>query len=372
MKIRMNIIRWFLAALAVLVFIPISRAQESASPGETRVLLIFDTSSAMKKRLPNEVKAIKQLFALALAERLQNGDTVGVWTFNSDVHTGDYPLQRWQIQNITGSASSIIDYIETQRYSKTTSFDKLNPLINHVVTVSPRVLVVIFCDGDGRFTGTPFDNSVNTAFKEHQKDMRNGKEPFVIALRGEGGQYSGSTISSAEEMNIPHFTPLAPVPPIPAPAPSAPQPPPPVSTVPPLIIIGKSAATNPPPPPPPVQDIIIKGPAPAPAPPANSVHTNSIPESSSSLPETNPIPPVAVTTAPTNAVVPPPEFVSPAPPMTATVSPGAVTVSAEVGKGALFVIAGGILIVAGVPVWLILSRSRRQATSLITESLKKR
>ena len=93
----MNVTRWFLALLAALVFIPVSRAQEPGPPVETRVLIIFDTSSAMKKRVPNEVKAIKQLFALALAERLQTGDSIGVWTFNSDVHTGEYPLQFWQI-----------------------------------------------------------------------------------------------------------------------------------------------------------------------------------------------------------------------------------------------------------------------------------
>jgi hypothetical protein len=368
----MNVlIRWFLALLAALTFIPASRAQSPAAPGETRVLLVFDTSSAMKKRVPNEVKAIKQIFALALAERLQNGDTIGVWTFDADVHTGQFPLLPWQVQNITPTASSVIDFIEQQHYSKTTSFDKLTPLINHVIRISPRVLVIIFCDGDGQLTGTPFDNSVNTAFKEHQSDMRKAREPFVIALRGEYGQYNGSTISSAEEMNIPHFTPPAPSPQFPPPAAMTSQPPPPVSPVPPLIIIGNSAATNPPPPPP-VHDIIIKGPAPAPESPAKSIHTNAIPQASAP-PETNSIPPVAVSAMPINAVVSSPEPPKPALAITPTVSSGAVTVSAEVSKGVLCVIAGGILIVVGVPVWLMLNRSRRHTpTSLITESLKKR
>ncbi len=241
----MNVLtRWFLVLLAAFFFIPVSRAQAPTAP-ETRVLLIFDTSSAMKRRLPNEVKAIKQIFALALAERLQNGDTIGVWTFSTDVQTGQFPLQFWQVQNITSTASTVISFIEAQPYSKTTSFDKLTPLINHVIRISPRVLVIIFCDGDGQFKGTPFDNSVNASFKEHLSDMRKAHEPFVIALLSESGQYSGSTISSAEEMSIPHFAPMAASSQFPSPASSASQPLPPVSTVPPLIIIGNSARTNP-------------------------------------------------------------------------------------------------------------------------------
>lgn len=381
-----------MAALAALVFIPASipalRAQ-SEPREETRVLLVFDTSSAMKKRVPNEVKAIKQLFALALAERLQNGDSIGVWTFDSDVRTGEFPLQLWQVQNITPTASAVINFIEGEHYSKSTSFAKLNPLINHVVQSSPQLLVIIFCDGEGQFTGTPFDNSVNAAFKEHGSDMRKAHEPFVIALRGEGGQYSGSTISSAEEINIPHFAPLSPSPQLappqmPAQAPQAPPPAPAQATPPPLIIVGKSVETNPLPPQP-VPDLIIKGTNHISEPPAGSIQTNTIPQSSV-VPETNPIPPVAVSAAPTNAVVASQQPVSPPPTIgpsqqavapqlaaTPTDSQGAVAAPARVSKGALFVIAGGILLVIGVPVWMILGRSRRNASgSLITESLKKK
>ncbi|HTR42161.1 MAG TPA: hypothetical protein VMH87_11155 [Pseudomonadales bacterium] len=366
---------------------PVLRAQAPVAPGETRVLIIFDTSSAMKKRLPNEVKAIKQLFALALAERLQNGDTIGIWTFDSDVHTGEYPLQYWQVQNITPIASSVISFVQSEHYGKTTSFDKLTPLISHVISTSPRILVIIFCDGDGQFKGTPFDMSVNAAFKEHQNDMRKAREPFVIALQGENGQYNGSTISSAEEMNIPHFSPRGPSPQFPTEGAPVSQAPPPAPAPQPLIIIGHPATNAPPPPP--TQDIIIKGTppvtTPAPAPPAGSVQTNAVPQANSlpesKLPETNSAPPVVVSAPATNtvvssAVVSPPEPPAPTPVPTPAVTPAAppisITMPAETSKAALFVIAGGILIVAGVPLWVILGRSRRQATSLITESLKKR
>ena len=378
--------RLFLTLLAGMISVPDLCAQLPPPVRvETRVLLIFDTSSAMKKRMPAEVKGIKQLFALSLAERLQNGDNLGVWTFNRDVHAGEYPLQVWQVGGITAITSNILDFIETRTYSKSTSFEKLTPLINHVVSISPRVVVIIFCDGDGEFTGTPFDDSVNAAFKQHARDMRKANEPFVIVLRGENGHYTGSTINSAESINVPHFPPGAPSPQFPPSEVTAPQPPPPPpQSPPPLIIIGNSVGTKALPPLPAPSDVIKETPPPHtnPAPPVvspppqSSVQTNAMPVAESPL-ETNPVPPVAIAETPTNAAVP--AMVEPTPPaavppvsITRTDSNGGFTATAELSKGALLAIAGGILLIVVAAIWIIVRSRRHDSASLITESLKKR
>ncbi len=333
---------------------------------EKRVLLIFDTSSAMKKRLPAEVRAIKRLFGLSLAEQLSPGDSIGVWTFDQDVHTGDYPLQHWQVQNITDITSSIIEFLEAQHYSKTTSFDKLVPLINRVAAHSPRLIIVIFCDGEGQMNGTPFDSSVNAILQQHASDMRKAHEPIVVAFRVESGQYTGSTINSAENINLPGFPQQAVPPPAPAPVivpPPAPAPAPPPD----LIIIGTNAGAKAPPPPPP-PSVIIKEPAPAPV-QVNPPKT-SLPPQVSALPKTNAVLAVAVPKQPTNAVVmlavttPPPVQQTPAP---------AATESPSISKRAVLGIGFGVIIFAGVSVYILSWLSRRRGSaSLITESLKKR
>jgi len=384
--------RWLLILLASMFLVPALRAQLPRVPRpETRVLLVFDTSSAMKKRLPAEVKGIKQLFALSLAERLQTGDTIGVWTFDRDVHAGEYPLETWHVQGITEITSNILDYIETRSYSHSTSFNKLTPLIDHVVSISPRVIIVIFCDGEGQFVGTPFDDSVNAAFKQHAKDMRKADEPFVIVLRGEDNHYTGSTINSAESINVPHFPEAGPSPQFPPPDETAPAPPPPpASPAPPLIIVGNSVGTNLPPPPPPPTDIIKEAPHTNAAPPAvspppqSSVQTNTTPMVQT-VQETNPPPPVAIAETPTNVAIPavttPP--ISPAATAPAAVPPVSVTTYPNGGftmemklpssRDIAFAAAAVLLIVAVAATWFIVRRSRRHdSPSLITESLKKR
>jgi hypothetical protein len=361
-----RLIRFCFVLLATIAFIPITRAQTYESPPqpETRVLLVFDTSSGMKKRLPEEIKGIKQLFALALAEQLQNGDSIGVWTFDQDVHAGQLPLQHWQVQGITAIASNVINVVEAQHYSKTTSFAKLTPLIHHVVSVSPRLLIIIFCDGDGQMVGTPYDNSVNAAFVEHHGDMRKAREPFVIALRCEYGQYTGSTISSVESLDIPHFPPMAQSPQFPAPpvAP-APEPTPPPVQAQPLIIIGNAITNSPPPP------------APAPAPPVNTTPAptpapTKLPPQAA-LPVTNVIPPMNTAAAPTNTVAASSEAASPPPAIHLTASSEAVAAPAGFNKGIMLAIAGGAVFVIVILAWTLFRRARRPGDSLITESLKK-
>ena len=124
--------RVLLALLAGIFFIPNLRAQNADQPAGNRVLFVFDTSSAMKKRLTAEEKSIQRLFALTLAEQMQPGDSIGVWTFDQDVRTGQFPLEHWNVHNINSISSNVLYFIENQHYSKTTSFAKLIPLINHI------------------------------------------------------------------------------------------------------------------------------------------------------------------------------------------------------------------------------------------------
>ena len=357
--------RFLLLLLAGMALLPGLRAQMQPPPPK-RVLLIFDTSSDMKKRLPAEVRAIKRLFGLSLVEQLDPGDSIGVWTFNQDVHTGGFPLQRWQAQSITMITSNVIDFVETQHYGKTTRFDKLVPLINRIIASSPRLYVIIFCDGEGQVSGTPFDASLNAIFLQHAADMRKAREPIVIAFRIQGGQYTGSTINSAENINLPSF-PQPPAPP-PAPAPvfvpmPAPAPPPN------LIIIGTNTGAKAPPPPPPPQVIIKETPPPAPV-PANPPKTNSLPQASA-LPETNAVLAVAVPASPVKVVVAP---AAPAtPPIEQTQPPAAAIENSAISKRAVLGMGFVAIIFAGVSVYLLSRLSRRRGSaSLITESLKKR
>ena len=86
--------RFFAALLAGIFLVPQIPAQ-SATPPPGRFLFIFDTSSAMKARLPAMQTALDSLLATSLRGELRAGDSVAVWTFDLDLRTGQFPLQPW-------------------------------------------------------------------------------------------------------------------------------------------------------------------------------------------------------------------------------------------------------------------------------------
>jgi hypothetical protein len=328
------------ALLTGTFFAPALRAQPAKQKVNNRFLLIFDTSSDMRQRLPAVQKALDTLLATSVNGQLQLGDNVGVWTFDQDLHTGQFPLQYWMPENAPMIASNIIRFVSKQHYSKKTGFDALQPLLNQVVQGSERLTVLIFCDGKGEIHGTPYDAGINQIFQQRQSERQKGQLPIVIGLRSQRGQYIGCMVSfPPQPVSLSAFPPLPEATHAP-PVTNAPAPPsPPRSSVPPLIIIGtpptnrvppalKPAPTNPPP------MTVTSTPAPA---VANEVRPPDVVP----LVQTSAVPAQPNITAapltPTKAATPPPE-------------------SSEIGlKGTLAV---GVAFLAGGLVVFMLRRAR--------------
>jgi len=233
-------------------------AQPAADTVNSRFLLIFDTSSAMKPRMAATQYAVERLFLSMMNRQLHALDDIWVWTFNRELRAGELPLQRWVPQNAATIASTITNFVRLQHYSKSTRFDAIIPAVNNLVQNSQRLTVLIFCDGAGQIKGTPYDEAINSLLKQNADTQEKAKAAFIIVLRAQSGQYTGYSVnSSAVGVDFPEFPPL-PAPPqsaapeqINAPAPPAPVPAPaprPVATLPPLVIVGTNVSTNPLPP----------------------------------------------------------------------------------------------------------------------------
>lgn len=209
---------------------------------DNRLLLVFDTSSEMKRRLPAVQKAVDALLTSNLNSQLRSNDTIGVWTFDQELRSGQFPLQRWKPENAVMIASTINAFVGSQRYAKKTRFEAIMPLLSQVVSDSERLTVVIFCDGYGTIHGTPYDAGVNQIFQQRREERQKAKLPIAIVLRSQLGEYADCMVSfPPQPVSLPDFPPLPEPPaslspPAPAPAPSRPP-------VQPLIIIG-TPATN--------------------------------------------------------------------------------------------------------------------------------
>ena len=239
-----------LAALLGLLFPGRSLpAQTATRKVESRFLLVFDTSAEMKRRLPAVQKAVSGLLMASTANgELRAGDSLGVWTFDQDLRTGQFPLQRWTPEGAAVIASNVNAFVGTQRFSKKTRLAALIPLLTQVVSGSERLTVVIFCDGYGELNGTPYDTGINQIFRQRQAERQKARLPFVVVMRSQLGQFVDCMVSfPPQSVSLPAFPPLpAPPPPRLTPATAPPRP-----VAPPLIIIGTPPPTNRVPPPPP-------------------------------------------------------------------------------------------------------------------------
>ncbi|HEX5398024.1 MAG TPA: hypothetical protein VFY06_03140 [Verrucomicrobiae bacterium] len=284
MNIRGFFFRCALAALVLCAgffWIAAGRAQTASQTVDNRFLFIFNTSSDMKKRSASVQAEVNQLLATSLGGQLSAGDSIGVWTFDQDLRTGQYPLQRWRPEDAVAIASRINKFVSGQRYANRTRFAALQPELNRVIQGSGRLTILIFCDGEDEIHWTPYDASINQVFKQRQAEQKRAQQPFVLVLRTQLGKYAGSTMNFPPGMvSLPEFPPWPAPPPAPAPVKTPtnePAPAPavqPVITGPPLIIVGTNVMTNWPP-------------KPAPTTPANVVPSSSTNE----VVATNPIVP---------------------------------------------------------------------------------
>ncbi len=304
----------FAVLLAGIILAPAARAQSAAPNVNGRFLLIFDTSSDMKRCLPAVQEALNDMLAAGTNGQLHSGDSIGVWTFDQELHAGQFPLQHWEADSAGMIASNINAFVGKQRYTKTTRFEALLPSLNQIMERSERLTVLLFCDGQGEIHGTPYDVGINQTFQQRRTERQKARLPIVVGLRSQRGQYAGCMVSfPPQPVSLPAFPPL----------PEAVHEPPkaadaltPRSSAPPLIIVGTTITNHVPPPapkPPPVPKPALTNPPPmvitsTPTPVvANEVKPPAVEPftQTSAIPAQSPI--AAAPLATTNAITPPPE-----------------------------------------------------------------
>lgn len=350
--------RFFAALLAAIILTPGLRAQPTEQTVQNRFLFVFDTARDMKPRIEAVEKALNTTLATSMNGQLHAGDSMAVWTFSHDLRPGDYPLQNWNPDKAVMIASNLTKFAGKQHYAKNTRFEALQPLLNKIVLDSERLTVLIFCDGEAKVSGTPFDSGINQIIGQKLGEQKSAHQPFVIVLRSQLGQYIGCSVGLPPlPLDFPQFPPLpAPPPPPPAPKPTHAPPPAPVIVGQPLIIIGtktslpppKAASTNSP--------TIPNQPPAISSPVAPNGQTNA-----SAVPPANP----AMTNLTAQAV-----------PQTNAAAPPGTPMSSQPNSGSgnkNFLIIGAGLFGAAIALGLFVKLcSRRKDASLITRSMNDR
>ena len=343
--------KWLCVLLAVLA-LPLKMSAQPTAP--QRWLFVFDLSSTMKKRLPATEAVLKNFFASAAEGRLQDGDNIGVWTYDQKTHGGQFPLAVWNQAQAAMLPTNLIAFLQSRTYSASSQLAALQPALTGVITNSERLTIVIFCDGESDITATPYDAGINQSFLDGRAEREKNSQPFVVLIRTLSGKYIGCTVSFPPgAINIPLFL-------QPAPPPKIPPPPPPAAVVavkppvvPDLVIIGTHVN--------PLTNFVLE----ISSPPTNEVSLAAPKIVATPAPLPTPVQPIVnQTTSPTAKVEIP--LVIPA------TNVVVATTNAADGMTRRQVLIGGGLLAAVIVlvVILLVRRNRRSESSLITSSMQ--
>ena len=170
-------------------------AAENKSAPEDRILVIVETSSAMQKRTENVQKLVGEMFSSGLGGDMRSGDTIGMWTFNDELRTGQFPLQRWTKATRQRVAVTMVQFLQQQNYAKTARPAVFWETLTNIVARSERITVVIVSSGNEPITGTPFDESIAQNYLKNDEAQRKAKMPFITMLRAYHGKFVSFSVN---------------------------------------------------------------------------------------------------------------------------------------------------------------------------------
>ena len=311
------------AALALLLALPVAAQNpRPLAPSSNRFLFIFETSPGVWRQQAAIQKSVQSLLETGVSGQLRPGDTVGVWTFDRELHAGDFPLETWMPGLEAPATQRITTFLKQRKAGKGSRLDQALDGMFQVVEASESITVFLYSSGGSPVKGTPFDAEINAEFQRNVKAMGKKPMPCVTVLQARRGKLLTYTMTT---LPWPVVVPALAIMPSPQEAPATPAParvapPKPVSVVrasepPPAAAPVKPSQpipTTTPEPTRPKTEPDDKGPAPQPSPPPVTVAVQPPPKPQSPVVETNIPRPEPVTTAP------PPEkaLVQPSPPKT--------------------------------------------------------
>lgn len=172
--------------------------QPKEPPYSKRYLFVLETSKNMQKRSEGTLQAIQNLLSGGIGGQLHRGDTIGVWTFDTDLHAGSFPLQRWAPDMHRSICLRLANFIKEQKYQGAAKFDKVLPAMASVIKDSPLITVIFISDGNQDISGTPFDDRINESFKMWKSEQQSARMPLITVLRGVEGKLTQFTVNPAQ------------------------------------------------------------------------------------------------------------------------------------------------------------------------------
>jgi hypothetical protein len=169
----------------------------SAVVSSNRYLLVVDTSRSMQRRSDATLRAVQDLLGSGMRGQFRRGDTLGVWTFNAELYTGRFPLQRWSPETQANITAATVSFLREQKYEKQSSFEQLLPALDRLVKQSDFLTIILISDGREEIAGTPFDQRINDFYRLWRDEQQRALMPFSTILRARAGHITDFSVNPA-------------------------------------------------------------------------------------------------------------------------------------------------------------------------------
>jgi hypothetical protein len=343
-----------LAATAMSLSAAITTAPRTGPEGN-RFLFVVDTSTSMKKVDQGGRQVVYDFIYSGLDERMQPGDTFGVWTFGDEVKGGVYPIQYWTREKSPPLATQAAEFLKAQAAGKISRLDCAITNVEKLIKSVGDVDVIIVTSAATRFKLDDTWEMLQQAWKSRVDEARKNNKPLVVTLAARNRQITQMTVTVGGEPLKLVAPPLRRLAPVTKAAPETDLSRPPASVKParePIIMQGGSR-------PKPIESIPTKFAPQPPAPADPDPLTNPAPEPAP-VPVLNPDNPIVNGSKPQLKV--------------SAREPGqpAPTSQAPAGASARMLITAGVmlLLVAGVlGIWILIYVRSRSRVSYISRSM---
>ncbi len=164
-------------------------------PPVYRYLILIESSDAMAARKELALDTVHQLILSGLNGKIHRGEILGIWPFNTQVDRKLSRPMHWSPNESRDFANFIYRKLRDLRFSNAANLNSAEAAIFAEGSRSELLTVFLITTGNQPIRGTPFDDEINTIFRDHGDSMAKANRPFVSVLVFAGGRVVAQAVS---------------------------------------------------------------------------------------------------------------------------------------------------------------------------------
>src|SRR3954469_12460880 len=180
-----------LVAIVLLCFaVPFGAAAEEPDFPQYNFLFIIDCSISMASRKPAVITLVRDLVGSGFNHRIAEGDSIDIWTYDTELHVNGFPPQIWDSHWGDRIANSAADYVEHAHLRGRSRSLSVRDDLGSLVLNTKGLMVLLITDGEESISGVGFDDAINDQLPKLRRKLTLQTQPFLISLSAINGRFS--------------------------------------------------------------------------------------------------------------------------------------------------------------------------------------